>query len=397
MSFISEKKEGALLNTVGIVTEYNPFHNGHLYQLNEAKKRTGCDYSVAVMSGNFVQRGEPALFDKFTRARLAVECGVDLVLEIPPASAIASAEYFAQGSIAVLEATGIVDTLCFGSETGNLRQLKQLARHLLAPETQEKIRLEMQEGIPVYQAMQKVLPDYPSSPNDILGIEYLKALERQKSRIKPYAVQRIGTGYHERKASGSIASATAIRELLAKGEEADSLLPYDHLPCEAASEKELETALLYALRIKTPEQLKRYADVSEGLENRIYEVCRKYDSIEEIILAVKSKRYSYTRIRRILYNIFLDIPREMRERKPEFIRVLGFNRKGQALLNRMRETAKLPVINGYAKRDFARYETAQLDKKENDLYALSLPERKVFEGGLRAIIVPEKPFCHTKE
>lgn len=377
----------AQLDTVGIVAEYNPFHNGHLYHLKQAKKRTGCEYSVAVMSGNFVQRGEPALFDKFTRAELAVKCGVDLVLEIPPANAVASAEYFARGSVSILEATGIVDALCFGSESGDLRELKQTARLLLSSEIQEKIRHEMKGGIPVYQAMQKALPCYPSSPNDILGIEYLKALESRKSRIKPYAIQRIGTGYHDREASGTIASATAVRERFAKGEEIGSLLPYDRLPFPAAVEKELEPALLYALRIKTSEQLKRYADVSEGLENRIYEACRKYDRIEDIILAVKSKRYSYTRIRRVLYNIFLDIPRETREKKPEFIRVLAFSRKGQILLNRMKETANLPVINGYAKKDFYQYETARLDKKENDLYALALPEKKVFEGGLRAVMV----------
>lgn len=375
------------MDTVGIVAEYNPFHNGHLYHLKQAKKRTGCGYSVAVMSGNFVQRGEPALFDKFTRAELAVRCGVDLVVEIPPANAVASAEYFARGAVSVLEATGIVDALCFGSESGDLHALKQTAKQLLSPGMQEKIRGEMKNGIPVYQAMQRAVPCYPSSPNDILGIEYLKALESRKSSIKPYAVPRVGTGYHDREASGTIASATAVRELYAKGEEVGTLLPYDRLPFAAASELELESALLYALRVKTPEQLRQYADVSEGLENRIYEACRQYDRVEDILLSVKSKRYSYTRIRRILYNIFLDIPAAMREKKPEFVRVLAFNPNGQLLLNRMRETAKLPVINGYSKKDFYQYETARLDKKENDLYALALPGKKVFEGGLRAVMV----------
>ncbi len=373
------------MGVVGIVAEYNPFHNGHLYHIQQAKKVTGCDHCVAVMSGNFVQRGEPALFDKFTRAAMAVQGGIDLVLEIPPANAVSSAEYFAKGAISVLKATGIVDALSFGSERGDLKSLKQVAKQLLSPETQQKIQQEMKSGIPVYQAMSRVVPEYPSSPNDILAVEYLKAL--QGSSIKPWAVDRIGSGYHDRKVSGSIASATAIREMLTRGESVKGLIPGETLPLSMASEAELESALIYALRVKTPEQLKAYADVSEGLENKIYDACRRFDTLEEIIQEVKSKRYSYTRIRRILYHIFLDIPGAMREKAPEFIRVLAFNEKGQALLSRMRTTSKLPVINCYSKQDFLTYETARLDKKENDLYALALPGKKVFEGGLRAVMV----------
>ncbi len=373
------------MQVVGIVAEYNPFHNGHLYHVQQTKKETGCEHCVAVMSGNFVQRGEPALFDKFTRAELAVRHGVDLVLEIPPANAVASAEYFAKGAVAVLKATGIVDALSFGSETGDLPSLQRVADTLTQPEVKQKIQNLMKTGIPVWQAMEQVAKEYPSTPNDILGIEYLKAL--QGSNITPYAIRRMGTGYHDQQISGNLPSATAIRQLLSKGESADGLMPYPLPSAPMASEKELEASVIYALRVKTPEQLKGYADVSEGLEHRIYDACRRFDTLEEIIQEVKSKRYSYTRIRRILYNIFLDIPSGMRKKEPEFIRVLAFHETGQKLLAQMRKTATLPVVNCYTKQDFVTYETARLDKQENDLYALALPGNKVFEGGLKAIMV----------
>ncbi len=373
------------MGVAGIVAEYNPFHNGHLYHLRQTKKETGCDHCIAVISGNFVQRGEPALFDKFTRAAMAVQSGVDLVLEIPPANAVSSAEYFSKGAIAVLTATGIVDTLSFGSETGDLSSLQRVADILTQPDVKQKIQQLMKTGIPVWQAMEQVAKGYPSTPNDILGVEYLKAL--RDSNIKPYAIRRMGTGYHDQQTSGTLPSATAIRQLLSKGESADILMPFPPPPVPMASEKELEASMIYALRVKTPEQLKAYADVSEGLENKIYDACRRFDTLEEIIQEVKSKRYSYTRIRRILYHIFLDIPSGMREKAPEFIRVLAFNERGQSLLAQMRKTAKLPVINCYSQKDFINYATARLDKKENDLYALALPGKKVFEGGLKAVMV----------
>ena len=375
------------MDTVGIVAEYNPFHNGHLYHLQQAKEITGCEYSVAVMSGNFVQRGEPALLDKFIRAENAVKCGVDLILEIPPACAVASAEYFAKGAVSILDATGIVDALCFGSESGDLERLNKTAETLLLPETRKAIRREMKNGVPVYQATDTVVKGSPVSPNDILAVEYIKALKTLQSSITPHAVLRMGAGYHEKESSGSIASAAAIRTLLREGKAVSHLIPYEELSSSPVLEKQLETAMLYALRVKTPQQLTQYADVTEGLENKLYEACRLHDTVEEIIQAVKSKRYTYTRIRRILYNIFLDIPKGMREREPEFIRVLAFNVKGQKLLNRMKKTAALPIITCYTKKDFYQYETARLDKKENDLYALAFAETKVYKGGLRAIRV----------
>ncbi len=369
------------MNICGIIAEYNPFHNGHLYHLQQAKKLTGCDGIAAVMSGNFVQRGAPALFDKFSRAEAAVLSGVDLVLELPPACAVSSAEYFAKGGVEILRATGIADALCFGSECGDLSRLETIADKQNDAGFQEALRQLMSEGIPVRQAFQRLLPDLPEAPNDILGIAYLRAL--QGSGIKPVLVKREGAAYHDTTLSGELVSASAIRAHYHKG---GDISPYVPLMPRAvpATEEALESAILYALRSKSKEELASYADVTEGLENKLFEECRRQDSVESLIHAVKSKRYTYGRIRRILYHIFLNIPARMREQPPELIRVLAFNETGQRMLNQMKKTASLPVVTCYTAQDFRRYSTAVLDKRENDLYALARKGEKVFHGGLQA-------------
>ena len=307
----------------GIIAEYNPFHQGHEKHIAETRKKTGADFVVCAMSGHFVQRGEPALFDKWTRALCAVLGGADAVIELPLLYAVQSAEGFAGGGVAILDAAG-ADALSFGCETDDMDALSRIAG-ALCNETASykrslKDHLSQGKSYPLAR-MYAAFPDAPdafSMPNAILGIEYLKALMRSGSRMEPFAIRRIGEAYHSADIHAPLPSATAIRTALASrqndlawramptdcarflsGQLADGLLPvfpdcYDR-------------ELIFILRRGGTAYLKSLPDVSEGLENRIYQAALTSSSREEVICKVKTKRYTYTRISRILLFALLGI------------------------------------------------------------------------------------------
>jgi predicted nucleotidyltransferase len=382
----------------GIVAEYNPFHNGHAYHIERTKDPvTGCGatHIVAVMSGNFVQRGEPAILPKSERVSAALAGGADLVLELPLPWAMASAETFSYGAVSILDSLGCVDILSFGSESGDLDLLSKAADALESDRFSGLLRLYLDMGISFPDARQRAVREIAGnkiaslfkSANNILGIEYLKALRMLNSNIQPFTIQRFGAGHDEELPVGDIASASAIRRMIYAGrvENAASFLPLTtrniihkslqdgRCPVDIAL---IERAVLCALRLLSPEDYAKLPDVSEGLENRLYEAARKSGSLEELLFAVKTKRYPLSRIRRIIMAGFLGLKAGHENRKPPYIRVLGFNRRGSEILN-LAKNSKIPLVSrasrfetlgGYTREVFER------EAKAADLYSLAAPK-----------------------
>lgn len=317
----------------GIVAEYNPFHNGHKYLIEQVKKND--DIVVAVMSGNFVQRGDFAIMTKWERAKTALENGVDLVIELPTPFALKSAEGFAKGAIETLHATSIIDTLVFGAETADDEAIMQTAKKLCDDEANEIIKAEMKSGSSFAAARQKALGiSLLETPNNILAVEYAKAIQTiDDCNIAVKSVKRIGTGHDEHKQS-EYPSASMIRLTM---QDSDS----------ACLMKNCERAVLAKLRTMDMNDFAMIEDVSEGLENRIYEAVKKAKSIDEIYDTIKCKRYAHSRIRRIIMRAYLGIKENDFPYIP-YLKILGFNEKGQQALKMMKGKATLPIVCQYA-------------------------------------------------
>lgn len=376
------------MKITGIIAEYNPFHNGHAYQIKAARK-AGATHIVCVMSGNFTQRGDCAVMDKWTRTRCALANGADLVLELPAAYALASASDFARGGVESLLATGCLDALHFGSECGDVTALRDVALAIEALESRHLIdtknntaaaarTMALRENGYGEQA------DLLESPNNLLGVEYLLALRRRYSHTKPETVTRNGAEHDSEIACGEFCSATQIRRLLAtEAESAAPFVPQETMNLFSEQQKEgrspiglkqLDTALLSRLRMVEPPYLARIAGVSEGLENRLYEAIGKYHTLEEICTAVKTKRYPLSRIRRILLCAAIGITKADQALAPAYLRVLGQTEKGNEVLRVMRDTAKLPVILRTSDFEKVSPEGKRLFRLENlaaDLYTMA--------------------------
>ena len=391
------------MKTLGIVTEYNPFHKGHAYMIEEAKKKAGADRVVVVMSGSFVQRGEPAIFDKWTRTEAALMNGVDMVLELPVLFAAANAETFARAAVRILEETGIVDVLCFGSESGDLHSMQEAAR-LMENETEEFqhiLKEHLDEGLSYPAARAKALEivsqissDILSRPNHILGLEYLKALDRYNCSMEPMTIKREGD-YNSPSLTEGFASAAAIRKALAedRSTEALSQLPENvhdvynkalSLGTAPCFWDELTPALHYKLRMSTTEEIHEIAEVVEGLENRILHSIDSCYDIKDVIDFIKTKRYTRTKIQRILLHILLDIKEKevayfMNLPKMPYIRVLGFKKETSGILADLTENAKVPVLTNLKKAPEVLNEDGlallALEKTATDLHALTYPNQ----------------------
>jgi len=336
------------MKITGIIAEYNPFHNGHKFQLDEAKKN--CDGIVVIMSGSFVQRGDVAVFDKWSRAKSALENGADLVIELPVCYALNTAERFAYGSVATLDALGVVDTLYFGSECGNIDELIKSAELIEnePPEVSAKIQSLMDSGMNYPCAREKaydglVNPDILSSPNNILAVEYIRILKRLKSSITPLTIRRHMTGHNSTVTAGNFASATKIREMIKSNEDYSGFVPSINTG-DIYDISGLDSAITAMLRTVSADWLKNINDVSEGLENRIISAARENSSVRTIAEAIKTKRYTMTRINRILLSALLGLTRDISHRPPEYIRVLGMNRTGMEILSLAKKQSSLPVI-----------------------------------------------------
>ena len=397
------------MNITGLIVEYNPFHNGHIYHLQKSLEKTNADASIAVMSGNFIQRGEPALFDKFSRAKAAVESGVDLVVELPSIYASQSAELFAKGSVSLLNSLGCVNSICFGSEEGNINALYLIASILcLEPqEFKEKLSSYLSEGMLFPTARNKALFDYINSPdfsfgdnfnnidlseerlndilsssNNILGIEYIKQLISLKSEIKPFTIGRIHSEYNSEEISGNINSATAVRkklyEIISSKENNSSDI--DELIKSIQTSTDITNSIpestlnmitsniekgflpmypeyffktLISTIIRDKKNLESYFDISEGIENKIFKAALVAKDYEDLLNLIKSKRYTMTRIKRCLNNILLGITKDDMELAKgintiPYVRILAFNSKGREIIREIKKSSEIKIINKFS-------------------------------------------------
>ena len=369
---------------LGIIAEYNPFHNGHLYHLKSSKKLTQTDYTVAIISGNFTQRGSTSIIDKWSKTKMALENGIDLVIELPVLYSISSAENFADGAIKILNSLGIIDYLSFGSETSDIDILKNISEILYNEPIDYKKLLtkELDKGLSFPKARENALLGYIksssnnikfdiekytniiSSPNNILGIEYLKALKKYQSNIKPICIERTGTNYNSTDISTknsiannsicndltAIGSATAIRGLIKSKdyETIKDLVPSSSYSLLMACLNDgyivpdlniFEKEIFYILRKMSVEEIANLTDVSEGLEFSIKKAANSCNNIDDFLNIVKSKRYTVTRLQRILLYVLLNISKKDIElskkiEKP-YVRILGFNENGKRLVSQI--------------------------------------------------------------
>ena len=363
-------------NVVAIIGEYNPFHNGHAYHLQKTKEITKADYVIAIVSGGFVQRGNVSLIDKWSKADMALSNGVDLVIELPTVYSISSAENFAYGAIKILNSLKVVDTLSFGSESCDLEVLEKIADILIQepPEFKTLLEHELSKGVSFPKARENALLMYLndirkyanilSSPNNILAIEYLKALKKTKSKIKPMAIKRVNVGYNDLGIKNNFASATAIRKKIIDNTPAglSKLMPPSSYKILYNSIQKghyvkditnFEKEILFTLRKMSVEQIANLPDVSEGLQHSIKNAADSCNTISEFMNIVKTKRYTATRIQRILLYALLGITKEDMKNSPKvqtYVRVLGMNDKGKELLSTIsRFRNKLNVITSVKK------------------------------------------------
>lgn len=342
------------MTIVGIICEYNPFHNGHAKQLRLIREHFGEDCRiVCLMSGSFVQRGEPAVFDKHARARAAVACGADVVLELPVNYALSSAEGFASGGVRILSELG-ADLLCFGCETDDSNLIMSTASALLLPQTDERIKAALQTGISYAaareQAVSEVFPQGAAvlrQPNDILAVEYCKAILRQNSPLRIFSIRRCGD-YHAADADPENPSATAIRSLIAEGCDLSPYLPTAarevFRECKAYSSAAGERAMLARLNGMTEGDFSKVPYGSEGLWRRFMHACRSCNSTREIIDMTKTKRYAHSRIRRMLLCAVLGLTADDMNRPLEYVRILSFSEQGRQVLRRF-QSRSLPLIS----------------------------------------------------
>ncbi len=358
---------------LAIIAEYNPFHNGHLYHLQKSKKMLNPDYSICIMSGNFCERGDTSIIDKWSKTETALKCGFDLVVELPVLYSISSAENFAEGALKILDAFDNV-SLSFGSECGDLDTLNNIANVLYdePKEYQTILSHELSKGLSYPKARENALLLYLndvrkyanvlSNPNNILGIEYLKAIKKLKSKVIPFTIKRIDAGYNSLKVKDRLASATAIRNLLKEIKDVQKLMPtpsFNVLSDNINHGKIVndisvfEKEIIYTLRKMSLQEIANLQDVTEGLENVIKQAANSCNNLEDLINSIKSKRYTRSRIQRILLYSILNITKKDIEdsyKAKPYVRVLGVSKHGKTLLSQISNSkSKYPVITSVKK------------------------------------------------
>ena len=430
------------MKTAGIIAEYNPFHKGHEYQIRYVKEKLKADYVIVAMSGDYVQRGTPALISKHARAEMALRCGADLVLEMPVSVSTASAEAFAMGGVSLLDGLGVVDMLCFGSESGEISALKELAEILVEePEEYKKLlKSFLSEGLTFPAARSQALTEYfknprnfngddfdgvltpllnevtqiLNTPNNILGIEYCKALLRLNSRIRPVTIRREGMGYHEttvpegnstvtspdlQSPTDFFASATAIRNLILQDSpDPDALasqIPEQAFPVfqkavnsgEFLTESSLDSILSYCLMKENEKKLSSYMDVSEDLARRIINQQNLLLSFSQSVSVLKTRELTQTRIQRALLHIILNI--HTAPAQIPFARVLGFRRESSELLSQIKQHSRIPLITKLA--------DAQnlLDSEGNQILSETVFSSNLYEKLL--CLKTGRKFCHESQ
>lgn len=382
------------MRVVGIVTEFNPFHNGHALLLERAREAMGEDTAVVCcMSGDFVQRGEAAVWSKFARAEAAARCGADLVFELPLPWALSSAEGFARGGVGLLAALGVVDCLCFGSECGETEPLERAAEALLSPALAAELRRELESGIPFAAARQRALAAVTDeetarlveTPNNILAVEYIRAIYELSLDLGFMTVRREGAE-HDGQGEGSIRSASELRSRIAAGKSCSGFMPDAAL---AVFEREaergrgpvlmetLEPMLLARLRMLPDEEFSRLPDASEGLGNRLRAAVRDEPTLDGVLAAAKSKRYALSRIRRMTMCACLGVREGMAEGVPPYARLLAASERGRELLRRAQDKSRIPIITKAAA-------ARQLPRETLSVFELGSGARDLYVLGYRA-------------
>lgn len=375
------------MNILGLIVEYNPFHNGHLYHLLKSKEITGATHTVAIMSGNFLQRGEPALFDKYTRAEMAVKNGVDLVIELPTMFACQSAEIFAYGAVNTLNSLNCINSICFGSEEGCIDTLSIISKILVNEPEEFKFLLKkyLNEGMLYPSARSWALFDYISkhklldiskedllvilnSSNNILGLEYIKSLLKLNSNITPYTITRISASYNSEEIKSNICSATAIRKSLQENNNLSQINDVVPESTYITMENKISSNfspvfdkdyfdVLSSIILRDVNILDTYFDVNEGIENKIYQSVFTSQSLVDLQQAIKSKRYTLTKIKRTLNNILLGITKEDMIKVKDidsmpYVRILAFNDKGREIIKVMKTNSEINIINKFSNVSF---------------------------------------------
>ena len=382
------------MNITGIITEYNPFHNGHLYHLNTAKKVTNCHGIVCIMSGNFVQRGEPAIIDKWKRAEMALLNGVDLVIELPTFYAVSSAEFFAKGAVGILNDIGIVDNIFFGSECGDVNLLYKIAE-VLTKEPEElklKIKENLKSGVTYAKAREKALIDILdneslnevlSNSNNILGIEYIKAIIKSNSSITPLTMKREGSKYNDKEFNTIFSSATSIRENIKKNFNLNLLESYMPSPSldiltslsknnyTFVFEEDMYKFIKYRL-LTNCINFNNLFEAKEGIDNKFIKEIYYSSSYEDFVFRIKSKRYTYTKISRLLSQLFFSLDNysfeELLKEENLYARILGFNDTGRLILKEMKKKSSIPIITKVSKNNSNKL--LQLDIQSTKAYSI---------------------------
>ncbi|MBF4691694.1 nucleotidyltransferase [Fusibacter ferrireducens] len=401
------------MKIIAIIAEYNPFHNGHMYQLQKSVQETGANGVIAIMSGNFVQRGHPAFWDKWTRTELALAAGVNLIIELPVFFATASAEQFGFGAIKLLNDTHVVSQLCFGTENTDQHAFDKIASILAnePPEFKQALASALAQGLSFPAAREKALKaildidTIPNTSNSILGLEYFKAIKKLNSPIEPHLTKRVGSGYNDEKLNIGFSSATAIRkayfDALKKQESFDfgDVLPQNcndylrQVQPAALSVEHFQDILLYKLRSSSTLELSKFREVTEGLEYKIKAHALKARTYNELIEGLKSKRYTATKISRMLNNILLNIPKDFDGTKHlNYLRVLGFDPTGQKILKMIKDNSELNLITNLNHIPYSLKENPLLsmDCLATDVYALgykSTPDRQGAKDLTKSIII----------
>ncbi len=352
------------MKVAAVVAEYNPFHNGHKFHIEETRKQ-GATHVVAVMSPNFVQRGDVALLEKRTRTLVALKNGVDLVVELPSPYALSNAENFARGAVSIIKVMGCVDVLSFGSECADITLLDKAVEAVTSASCNALIKKYLDEGnslvkarsLAIEEAFGKTISNVVSNPNDTLAVEYLKNLA--DSNIKVCLIKRVGVKHDDNSVSGDFASASYIREILLTQ---SNIIPQNFLPCNALEDYKREIyeknavfdinnlfkIITFKLRTMSVEEIAKLSDISEGIENKIKKAVAVSNNLDELLINIKSKRYTMSRIRRIICCALNDITADISAISPPYIRVLGFNDRGIELLSKMKDTASLPISTSLA-------------------------------------------------
>lgn len=377
------------MKILGLIVEYNPFHNGHLYHLKKSIQKTNATHTIAIMSGNFLQRGEPALFDKYTRAYAAVKNGVDLVIELPTMFACQSAEIFSHGAITTLNSLNCIDSICFGSEEGDIDILYTISKILVDEPQEFKISLKkyLDEGMlfPIARSLalfdyinkfksldisKEKLLDILNSSNNILGLEYIKSILKLNSKIKPSTITRVKSNYNSETIESSICSATAIRKQLKYSNDIFSISKVVPTNTFNILKSKVDDRffpifddnyfeILSSIILRDKNILNTYFDVNEGIENKIYQNIFQSLTLDDLKDSIKSKRYTMTKIKRILNNILLgitkdDIDKIKNVESIPYVRILAFNDKGREIIKKIKNSSDITIINKFSNISFSK-------------------------------------------